>query len=78
MTNITDQLITLKNKIDKASEQATKLLGAVEQETKRLKEEFGLNDIEQANKWIDKAEEELDELDEQLENGIQKLQEMIP
>jgi len=78
MSDLTDRLTKIKEKIERAKEAQAKLQGAIEQEIKQLSEEFGLNNIKDAEKALDKMEEELDTMENSLEKGIKKLEGMIP
>ena len=75
--SITDRLTTLKNKFEADDREAAKLTGAIEQETKQLKGEFGLKTIDAANKFLDSSEAELDAMDSKLEKGVEKLEGMV-
>jgi len=75
--SITERLTTLKNKFEADDREAAKLTGAIEQEGKQLKEEFGLKTIDAANKFLDSSEAELDTMDSKLEKGVEELEGMV-
>ena len=75
--SITERLTKLKNKFEADDREAAKLTGAVEQEEKQLKGEFGLKTIDAANTWLDESETELDTMDSKLEKGVEKLEGMV-
>ena len=75
--SITDRLTKLKNKFESDDREAAKLTGAIEQEEKQLKGEFGLKTMTAANAWLDKSEGELDTMDSKLEKGVSELEGMV-
>jgi len=75
--SITERLTTLKNKFEADDREAAKLTGAIEQEGKQLKEEFGLKTMKAANTWLDGSETELDTMDNKLEKGVEELEGMV-
>ena len=75
--SITERLTTIKNKFEADDREAAKLTGAIEQEGKQLKEEFGLKTIDAANKFLDSSEAELDTMDSKLEKGVEELEGMV-
>ena len=69
------ELIDLKNEIDRAKEDKAKDEGRMSSLMERLKEEYGLNSLDEAEKKIAEIEKEVSTLDREYDTGLKKLRE---
>ena len=69
------RLLSIKKQIDDAKIEKAQIEGAIAQNMKRLKEDFGVSTLERAKKKLDKLAEEEQELQTKLDTAIDKLEE---
>jgi type VI protein secretion system component VasK len=67
------ELLRMKEQVDRAKTQVSELTGHHQYLMTQLKEEYGCSSIQQGNKKVQRLEEELATLDEQLEEGVVRL-----
>ena len=75
MEKITQELNRLKKSIDEAKKSVANLQGRKDESLKRLKEEFAFTSIDSAQKWVLKAEKELQKADTEIKARFTKLKE---
>lgn len=68
-------LLELKEEIDNAKSEITRLEGQKSYLLDQLKEEFEINSLKEANKKVEEEETSLEELEEQLDEQIQEIKE---
>jgi len=68
------ELIDLKNEIEKAKQKQAHDEGRMTSLMERLKDEFGLNSLEEASKEIAKIEKKISKLDREFDTGFKQLQ----
>lgn len=73
--NSIERLKNLRKEIDDAKAEEANVKGHIESLLSTLKEEFDVDDIEQAEKLQKELEEKKKKLEEELEEGISKLEE---
>jgi len=69
------ELIDLKNEIEKAKEEKAKDEGRLASLMERLEEEFGLKSLNDAENKIAEIEKKVSTLDKEYDNGLKKLKE---
>lgn len=62
---------TYKTNLRTALNKYNQFKGAKEEQLKRLKDEFGLKSLAEAEKYIEKTNKTLDDLEEKLQNQIE-------
>uniref|UniRef100_A0A6M3IQF3 Putative host-nuclease inhibitor protein n=1 Tax=viral metagenome TaxID=1070528 RepID=A0A6M3IQF3_9ZZZZ len=72
---ITDELDKLQKEIDTAKKDAAIFEGRLQESMKRLKEDFGLESVEEATKEIGRLKTEIVSLEADVEKGITSLKE---
>lgn len=70
-----DDLLELKSNIDSAKSKISELEGQKKMLMKRLKDDYGCTTLKQAKKKLDELNESVTELDDQIQQGIEKLEE---
>lgn len=70
----TDKLLVLKGKIDAAKLELAGLQGRQHETMRRLKDEFGVNSLQEARTKLVKLQSELDALDTEIEKGVADLE----
>lgn len=68
-------LLDLKREVDDAKNEVTRLEGQLELLMKDLKEKHGCSTIKAAEAVLEKTQGEIDNLEEQIKNGIAELEE---
>jgi len=68
-------LLELKEKIDKAKEKSSELKGQLQGLTKELKENWQCDTTKQAEAKIQTMEDKITELNEKIKKGVTKLEE---
>jgi len=68
-------LLELKEKIDKAKEKSSELKGELKSLTKELKDDWQCDTIKEAEKKIETMESEITVLNEKINTGVTKLEE---
>jgi chaperonin cofactor prefoldin len=71
-----DYLISLKNKIERAKTTVAELTGQQKSQMNQLKETFGCDTIEDAETKLETMKKSISKLDNQIEQGLEKLEEM--
>lgn len=71
-----DDLISLKNKIEKSKTAVAELTGQQKSQMNQLKETFGCDTIEDAEEKLETMKKSISKLDTQIETGLEKLEEM--
>ena len=71
-----DDLISLKNKIEKSKTTVAELTGQQKSQMNQLKETFGCTTIEAAEEKLETMKKSINKLDTQIETGLEKLEEM--
>jgi vacuolar-type H+-ATPase subunit D/Vma8 len=69
-----NELIALKQEIDEAKEQHSKLQGQREALFQQLKDEYGCSTIKQAEKLLSKMDEEITSLSNEISIGLQEIE----
>lgn len=75
MNEIITELNKLKSGIDEAKKQVSNLEGRKEEALKRLKDEFHLNTVELAEKWLAKTGESLQKQEKEIKVRFERLKE---
>ena len=70
----TEKLLALKQEIEQAKLDSAGIKGAIEQNMKRLKDDFGVRSLEQAKAKLQKLKEQKDNLQEQITKAVEKLE----
>lgn len=70
-----NDLIRLKQQIDEAKEKNLQLKGQMDALMQQLKEDWKCDSIEQANKKLKQMEKQVNDLTDEIETGIQELEE---
>ena len=74
-SNDVDRLLSLKKEIEQAKLDHASIEGAINQNLKRLKDEFGVRSVEQAQAKLVKLKEQRTELQNDIEDIVKKLEE---
>ena len=69
------QLLDLKNKIDQTKSDISSLKGKLELLTQQLKDQWNCTTIKQAEKKMESLQADIDNLETQIEKGVQELEE---
>lgn len=72
--NQTEKLLNMKQTIDKAKEDVSRLEGRKEQLYETLKNDHGCETIKEAEKKLDKMNKELDKKETSLQQGVSELE----
>lgn len=72
-----DDLIALKNKIEKSKTVVAELTGQQKSQMNQLKETFGCTTIEAAEEKLETMKKSISKLDTQIETGLEKLEEQL-
>lgn len=72
--SITDKLLDIKEKIEEAKNSKAKAEGKLEEHMSRLKKEFGVTSIAQAENKLVKLEKEEAALEKELNEGMEELE----
>ena len=70
-----DELKKINDKISKARSDRDRLQGQLDSLSERLKEEFGVDSIEEAKQLLNKKEKEVAVIESSLQKAIKKLKE---
>lgn len=70
-----NQLLELKNQIEKASQEVNKLEGRKEHLLQQLEKDWECKTIPQARKKLEKMKEQIKELEQKIKEGISELEE---
>lgn len=73
--NNTKILMKLKDEIEEARTNLAQEQGKIESAEERLKTDFNLNNVEDAEKYIKKLENQMENKQDELDEGVKKLQE---
>lgn len=73
---LSERLVTLSQKVEKAKTTRDHLQGEQRQLLKRLKEEFGCKDLAEGKKKYAKLKEELAELESRIEKELSALEKL--
>ena len=77
MANVSEELLDLKKQIEDAKENKNMSEAKLEVLKKEMKDKFKISTTKAADKKINGWNDDLDELNEQLEEGIRKLREIL-
>jgi len=69
------ELLELKEKIDKAKEKSSELKGELKSLMKELKDDWQCDTTDQAEKKIEEMENEITILNDKIKKGVEKLEE---
>ena len=75
--NQIEYLTTLKSKVDKAKEKKARLEGNLEMLFKKLKEEFDVNTIEEAQELLEKKQKQLEMKKTRLDRSVKALKDRM-
>jgi predicted nucleic acid-binding Zn-ribbon protein len=70
-----NELLSLKREIDDAKEKNLQLKGQLDALLQQLKDGFGCETVEQANKKVKSLEKQIGDLSNEIETGMQELEE---
>jgi chromosome segregation ATPase len=71
--NITDEILELKEKIEDIKSERDQLKGRKNAAEERLKEEFGFDDVKEAEKYLDSCEKELEKMKKDIQEGLEDI-----
>jgi len=74
----TEQLLALKDKIERGKTKLSELKGQKTQQLETLLEEWKCISVEEAEKKLAALEEELETLEKEIEDGVAELEEKYP
>ena len=74
MSNVVERLMAIKKQIEDAELQQAQLQGRLDGVYERLKTEFGITTLEQAEDQLVALDSELNALESQLKKGVQRLE----
>lgn len=74
MERLTERLMEMKQEIDKSKEKLSELKGKKQSLEEILKNKYGLDNIADAEKYLEKTEKELNTLIEQIREGVKTLE----
>lgn len=74
MSDITAQLLKIKNKIELAKTTKSEIKGKISSLTEQLEKNFKVKSVEAAEKTLDKMDKELDEMKQALKKGFEELE----
>jgi len=77
MTDLASELLNLKNRIEEAKEERTRLEGQLEQLQKRLKEDFNCDTPEEAEAYILELESQASKLEQEVSEGVATIKEEL-
>jgi glutamine synthetase type III len=72
-----EDLLDLKNKIEKSKTTVAELTGQQKSQMNQLKETFGCTTIEDAEEKLETIKKSISKLDTQIEEGLEKLEEQL-
>jgi len=72
--SVTDKLLDLKDKIDKAKEGKAKAEGKMEELMARLKKDFDITSLVGAKRKLEKLEKEAADIKKELDDGLADLE----
>ena len=72
--DITKKLLRMKEEIETAKIESAQVQGAIDQNLKRLKDEFGVSSLARAKQKLDKLKDQEADLDKQIEKAVDKLE----
>lgn len=72
--NIEQKLMDMKKKVEKAKTEVAQAQGAIEQLNKRMKEEFGVDNIDDAEDLLTKIQKEGEDLAEEIREKMAALE----
>lgn len=72
-TNLTNKLLQMKTKIEDAEKKQAQLQGRLDGVFERLKKDFGISSLEEADKALNKLDKELTKKEASLANAIEDL-----
>lgn len=75
MNKLSKRLLDLKEKIENSKAEKNKIEGRLQELMSRLKREFKINTIAEARRLLTKLEKEKEKLEQEVKEGIQKLEE---
>jgi predicted nucleic acid-binding Zn-ribbon protein len=71
---IADDLLKMKKKIDDSKIEVAQIEGSQKELMKSLKEQFGCNSIEEAEKKLEELEKETDTLEKEIDSEYKQLE----
>lgn len=74
MANEAKRLLELKEEIEQAKLDSASIKGAIEQNMKRLKEEFKVNSLDQAKVKLERLKKQAEDLKEQIATAVENLE----
>ncbi len=77
MPNDINELMKIKDHVDKAKVQRTNLEGQLEQIKKRLRDEFGCSSAAEAQKYVGELEAQAADLEREISEGVATLREEL-
>ena len=75
--NITEELRTIQDTIAQAESTVQRMEGKLDSIKETLQKNFGITDIDSANKYFDELKQRKVELEKSIENRINRLQKAI-
>lgn len=70
-----DQLLELKEEIDNAKSETSKLEGKLEHLKGQLKKEWKCNSVKEAEEKLEEMKQESDKIQEKIDKGVRELEE---
>ena len=77
MNSISQELQTIKEKIESNKLQSATLKGREEEMIKQLKTSYDLSSLDEAEQWLLKTDKELDKMEKSLESSFSSLKKEI-
>jgi phage shock protein A len=75
--SIEQELLDLKKKVDNARSEEERLTGQKTQIMRQLKDDYDCDSVEEAEKKLSRLKKQVENLDEELEEGVKQLQEAM-
>lgn len=77
MKSVADELTALRQAVERAEQERVRLKGEYDAGIKRLREDFGVNDLEEAKALLEKQQAQIKEDGDALDEEVQALQETV-
>lgn len=77
MSQLADRLLRIKEKFEKAEREASQVEGRLQAGKEQLQEEYGCKTVAEAKKEVKQLEGKLPEMQEELETGVEELEEEL-
>jgi predicted nucleic acid-binding Zn-ribbon protein len=72
--SLSQTLLSMKEKIEGAKEKRAQLKGELNELMRRLKQDYGITNIKQAEKKVKEMQAQIVEMDKEIEAGVAKLE----